>query len=241
MKTIIRINNQDAVPIRAIPYISGWKISPDKLLLTLAHQEMPIKINDLYAYNISENDEYVKILPKEWDNVYAVNKNLSSTLSRNQLNDDEGYVTWIVESIKLLPAACFVWKNDFEEKFNNAYATWFLHILNERDGDRELNFSPLVPMEFEKIVMEGFEISITPLRPVKDKAAHANVSENLSFLNQASTKFWGNADHNDVSTHPLNSTVATWLVGKGFTETLAEKGATIIRPKWAKTGRKADK
>ena len=157
MKTIIRINNQDAVPIRAIPFATGWKISPDKLLLTLAHQEMPIKINDLYSYNISENDEYVKILPKEWDNVYAVNKNLSSMLSRNQFNDDEGYATWIVESIKLLPAACFVWKDEFEIKFNNAYASWSLQILEEREGDRELNFSPLVPTELVGIVMEGFE------------------------------------------------------------------------------------
>ena len=240
MKTIIRINNQDAVPIRAIPYISGWKISPDKLLLTLAHQEMPIKINDLFAYNITENNEYVKIFPKEWDNVYAVNKNLSSTLSRNQFNDDEGYATWIVESIKLLPAACFVWKNDFEKKFNNAYATQSLHILEEREGDRELNFSPLVPKELESVVMEGFKI-LTLEKSLNNKLVHAHVSDNLAILNQASSRFWANADSSDNATHPLNSTVESWLIDRGFTQTLAGKGATIIRPSWATAGRKADK
>jgi hypothetical protein len=161
MKTIIQINNQDAVPIRAIPYITGWKFSPDKLLLGLAHQEMPIKIEGLFAFSISSEGDVVKILPKEWDNIYAVNKNLSSLLSRNQFNSDEGYATWIIESIKLLPAACFVWKDEFEEKFNNAYATWSLQILEEREGDRELNFSPLVPVELESVVMEGFKTSIT--------------------------------------------------------------------------------
>ena len=240
MKTIIRINNQDAVPIRAIPFATGWKISPDKLLLTLAHQEMPIKINDLFAYNITENNEYVKIFPKEWDNVYAVNKNLSSTLSRNQFNDDEGYATWIVESIKLLPAACFVWKNDFEKKFNNAYATQSLHILEEREGDRELNFSPLVPKELESVVMEGFKI-LTLEKSLNNKLVHAHVSDNLAILNQASSRFWANADSSDNATHPLNSTVESWLIDRGFTQTLAGKGATIIRPSWATAGRKADK
>lgn len=240
MKSIIQINNQDAIPIRAIPYVTGWKISPDKLLLTLAHQEMPIQINNLYAYNFSENNEYVKILPKEWDNIYAVNKNLSSSLSRNQFSHDEGYATWIVESIKLLPNACFVWKDDFEEKFNVAYASHSLHILNERNYDRDLNFSPLVPIELESVVMEGFEIS-TPKKSLNNKLVHAHISDNLSILNQASTRFWANADSNDNATHPLNSVVAAWLIDRGFTQTLAGKGATIIRPSWATTGRKADK
>ena len=161
MKTIIQINNQDAVPIRAIPYVTGWKISPDRLLLILAHEEMPIKFNDLYAYNLTESNEFVKILPKEWDNIYAVNKNLSSLLNRNQFSHDEGYATWIVESIKLLPPACFVWKDDFETSYNSAYSEQSLLILNERSGDRELNFSPLVPSDLESVVMDGFKIITT--------------------------------------------------------------------------------
>ena len=47
MKTIVQINNRDAIPIRAIPYVTGWEVSPDKLLLTLAHIQMPIQIKDL--------------------------------------------------------------------------------------------------------------------------------------------------------------------------------------------------
>lgn len=240
MKTIIQINNQDVIPIRAIPYVTGWKISPDKLLLTLAHQEMPIQFDSLYAYNISENNEYVKILPKEWDNVYAVNKNLSSLLSRNQFNSDEGYAAWIVESIKLLPAACFVWKDEFEAAFNLTYLHSPLHILNERTGDRELNFSPLVPPELESVVMAGFKI-LTLEKSLNNKLVHAHVSNNLAILNQASSRFWANADSSDNATHPLNSAVAAWLIDRGFTQTLAGKGATIIRPSWATAGRKADK
>ncbi len=66
----------------------------------------------------------------------------------------------------------------------------------------------------------------------------AHISNLLATLNQAAAKFWANADQNDRTTHEPNSTVETWLIDKGFSKTLAGKGATIIRPDWAPTGRK---
>jgi hypothetical protein len=68
-----------------------------------------------------------------------------------------------------------------------------------------------------------------------------NKSEKLACLNQASSKFWGNADRHDRTTHPDNKDVEQWLIQRGFSETLAEKAATIIRPEWAATGRKPEK
>lgn len=70
--------------------------------------------------------------------------------------------------------------------------------------------------------------------------SHANVSDKLAKMNQASMKFWGNADRDDRGTHPDNATVAKWLEGEGFSSTLADKAATIIRPEWAPTGRKPE-
>lgn len=78
-------------------------------------------------------------------------------------------------------------------------------------------------------------------KPLSDKTDRAHVSDSLATLNQASATFWANADPNDNTTHPLNSTVETWLIERKFSPTMAEKGATIIRPKWATRGRKADK
>jgi hypothetical protein len=68
----------------------------------------------------------------------------------------------------------------------------------------------------------------------------AHVSDKLAKMNQAAERFWGNADRADRGTHPDNATVAAWLVGRGFSSTLADKAATIIRPEWAPTGRKPD-
>lgn len=71
-------------------------------------------------------------------------------------------------------------------------------------------------------------------------ASHAHVSDKLAKMNQASTKFWSNADRDDRGTHPDNATVAAWLVKQRFSSTLADKAATIIRPEWAPTGRKPE-
>lgn len=71
-------------------------------------------------------------------------------------------------------------------------------------------------------------------------ARHTNVSEKLAIMNQASAKFWANADRDDRGTHPSNKTVTVWLVQQGFTTTLAEKSATLIRPEWVPTGRKPE-
>ena len=70
--------------------------------------------------------------------------------------------------------------------------------------------------------------------------SRAHVSDKLAKLNQAAAKFWGNADRDDRGTHEDNATVAAWLVQHGFSQTLADKAATIIRPEWAPTGRKPE-
>lgn len=74
-----------------------------------------------------------------------------------------------------------------------------------------------------------------PLPPSRD-----HVSEKLAKMIQASTKFWSNADRDDRGTHPDNARVAAWLVQQGFSPTLADKAATIIRPEWAPSGRKPE-
>jgi len=83
------------------------------------------------------------------------------------------------------------------------------------------------------------EKSAPTIQEVRQKN-HSNVSDKLSKMNQASSKFWSNADRLDRSTHPTNATVTAWLVQRGFTQTLAEKGATLIRPEWVPPGRKPE-
>jgi hypothetical protein len=67
--------------------------------------------------------------------------------------------------------------------------------------------------------------------------SHSNKSDKLAYLNQASNKFWANVDLSDSSTYPTNEEITEFLLTKGFSLTLANSAASIIRPEKAKTGR----
>lgn len=69
---------------------------------------------------------------------------------------------------------------------------------------------------------------------------HSFQSNSLSWLLQAARHHWSNADPDDPSTHPENSVVSLWLRKKGMSKSLADKGASIIRPDWAHVGRKPE-
>jgi len=80
-----------------------------------------------------------------------------------------------------------------------------------------------------------------PAAPSSVTATEAHLSERLATLNQTARKFWGNVNREERDTHPNNRDVVKWLIERGFSESLANKAATIIRPEWAVTGRKPEK
>lgn len=146
--------------------------------------------------------------------------------------------------------------------FAYVIATSFLS-MEQRGGDLEFNevrtldnivihnspgrFEGYYGSDFRSI--DGIYIHRNDLLPLIHKSVdvveetqptdsgRAHVSNSLSILNQAATKFWANADKNDRSTHPKKSDVVAWLVEHGFSQITAESGSTIIRPEWAPTGR----
>ncbi|MDR6585672.1 hypothetical protein [Herbaspirillum frisingense] len=65
-----------------------------------------------------------------------------------------------------------------------------------------------------------------------------NKSELLNRLIQAAHKFWAGADLDDTDTYPNTTEIRIWLEKQGFSGSLADKGASIIRPENAKKGRR---
>ena len=61
-------------------------------------------------------------------------------------------------------------------------------------------------------------------------------STQLRALTNASTIYWSNADRDDKTTWPKTKLVTGYLIERGYSATLAERGASIIRPDWAGTG-----
>ena len=109
--------------------------------------------------------------------------------------------------------------------------TWELCISNVGIWAESVGWN--LPQDFPKIVKKDIKQSNTEI--------NQNKSDALAALNQASLIFWSKVDPNDPATHPENSQVSEWLMKKGFSSSLASKGATIIRPEWAAIGRKPNK
>ena len=76
--------------------------------------------------------------------------------------------------------------------------------------------------------------------PMPEATVFSGRSDKLAYLNQAAAKFWANASLSERATHPDNNAVAEWLMNKGYSQSLADKGASIIRPEWASVGRKPE-
>jgi hypothetical protein len=162
MNVIITIAGREAIPIRAIPYITGWMMSHYDVAVVLTQKRLWSKFEVVVAYQLSEDDQFSRMLPREWVVIEADLAIRSATLKAKEEIDRESFPAWRRETILLVPSACFVWKDDFEKVFKLTYSQRHPPIQYESPGDRELNFSPYIPEELKVAVMQGFKVIATP-------------------------------------------------------------------------------
>ncbi len=166
MNVVVLINGREAIPVRAIPFVTGRWMSPDVVARSFALTDHWRDMKEVSAYQLLGDVIHGPVLPKEWDVVEDLLQALENRLK--SLSDDrtETRPTWITESTLLLPAAVFVWKDQFEQYFRAEYSPQRFHWIDERPGDRELNFSPMImPPELRSAVMEGFESQVENTPP----------------------------------------------------------------------------
>jgi len=81
MNVVVFVRNREAIPVRALPFVTGWTLSPDVVAKELAESQdsaLPPRLLKLRAYQEKEKGELIELLPKEWD---AIGKRLE-VLSR---------------------------------------------------------------------------------------------------------------------------------------------------------------
>ena len=111
MNTIIKINSREAISVRAIPFVTGWMMSPDVVAKAFAHADNWItKLIRVYAFNLSDEGRYAQTLPKEWDGIISELESLSNLYQMEESYEGGNYTAWRRDSVPLLPPACFVWK-----------------------------------------------------------------------------------------------------------------------------------
>jgi hypothetical protein len=50
MSVVVSINGREAIPVRAIPYVTGWDVSPDMVAQSLANSSDGVRLDRLTAY-----------------------------------------------------------------------------------------------------------------------------------------------------------------------------------------------
>jgi hypothetical protein len=163
----IEIGNRTIIPVRLIPFVTGWKFPPDSLVRILANRDGFNRVF-LQSFTFYSDGSHQKITPKEWDTCLADLEILTNTLKASEQTEDENYPVWRFESIKMLPAGTFVWLDELATTWCNVYSPGSTILLHERPGDRAINLAPLIPSNVSEFIYCGFEALLIPTNPTRD-------------------------------------------------------------------------
>ncbi len=114
MDVVVLINGREAIPVRAIPYVTGRWMSPDVVARSLAYTDSISRFEGIDAYQLLADGGYSQVLPGDWDVVDDLLQGLDSSLKA--MSDDRKLTRpiWLTESTKQLPAGVFLWRDEFE-------------------------------------------------------------------------------------------------------------------------------
>ena len=206
MNLIIQIQGREAIPVRAIPLLTNWRFfTPDVVAQVLAgDKELDgFVVGTLQAFHFQ--DGAVTAFPKTWWESWAARelRACSETIKSNQPSPEPGYQQWRDESLPLLPAGAFVWKDEFvrlhaqnrdrrirlfgrvnscdsEDEQNSPISRKLAAFVDEGltslEEWRELDFSPYVRPALWSVVMEG----VPPQQAAPSLAAAAAASAEMS-------------------------------------------------------------
>lgn len=180
---------REAIPVRAIPLLTNWSFfSPDVVAQVFAgdEEQRGFISGELQAFHL-ENDQ-VNPLKREWWVCWAARElpALSKKIKDTGLASEVGYQQWREESLPLLPAGVFVWKEDFEQfhalnwdgrfrilsssiptgdggddvnpPIGRAHAAFIDDGLTALERWRELDFAPYIRPALSAVVLEGVPI-----------------------------------------------------------------------------------
>lgn len=166
MNIVVKIQGREAIPIRAIPLLTDWEVlSPDVCAKAFAGDEISAQhFENMPTYQLDENGSYAGISSRWWAN--WVVRELDACAERTQadgISDEVGYALWRSESIELLPAGTFVWRNEFEAAYQAEYGPESMRVICSKEAYEadtyDLNFNPVHGPrdDWQAVVMEGFE------------------------------------------------------------------------------------
>jgi len=152
------IGGREAIPVRAIPYITGWDISSDQVAKSLAQRESAAFswLTTITAFHIRAGGSPVPVLPKEWDAVVVRLEALEADIRSKHPERPQGYAAWRLKSAEQLPSGVFIWLDEFEREYVDQSVRERLRTEYSRPGDGAVTFAPMAVPEIWDMVFAGF-------------------------------------------------------------------------------------
>ena len=113
-------------------------------------------------------------------------------------------------------------------------------LIGQFDADAEHWFSISDKLDGEPLSAALDERNTLKERLAGNMLGKGHLSEKFCALRQVTDQVWRNANPDDASSHPSNNVAETALIKRGWSESLAKSGASIIRPEWAHRGRQKE-
>lgn len=151
---LVQVAGREAVPVRAIPFITGWSLAPDALAHDLARDTAaPFgHLTNTKAFVLNGGNPQ-PVLVKEWDGVVATLAGFEAGLKQTHGQGDAGYSLWLREAAAKLPAGVFLWRDDFESDYARGAARL---VGDAREGERDLTYTPMLDEDLRAMVLQGF-------------------------------------------------------------------------------------
>lgn len=165
------IQGRQCVPVRLLPFMTNWwPLSPDRIAELLGAGE-PLHGSRwrIHSNVLVNGGGFTRVLPGTWASISRKLEVLAIELRRSEELEGQKEDEWERRSVELLPAACFVWRDELEPEYERTYkkhtfirrrAGVRLHSEIEAAAELEVLVHSIDPVQLERIQQRALDDTI---------------------------------------------------------------------------------
>lgn len=185
MHVTLHIDGRVALPLRAVPYVTSWRTSPDEIVDALAapkttrhdtNLEVRDRHNELFAYQMDAQGVFAGVPTSQWKSLTVTFDSLTKKLRADERDGavNENHAPWRIKAVLELPDNVFVWLDEFESWYRVSQNQSRPINLSEHSDDEEgpewvddpFCLTPVFPPEIEDKLWR-YTASSAPPGPTK--------------------------------------------------------------------------
>ena len=115
------IDGRECVPVRLLPFMTCWRpLSPDVVARLLSRRDEWHQWS-ISSFNLSPNGQHDELQPRAWNTIDDDLTVLSRNLKAQEDFEFQKYPQWRHDSLALLPAAVFVWRDELVAEYARSF------------------------------------------------------------------------------------------------------------------------